>query len=311
MKFLKKYSFVIGIFLFLFILSRLDFSYYRDLAQRINIAKFILVCCIFLATLFLQSYRWLKLMEVQGIHYSFWQSFSMYQVSKFVGLFTPGRIGETSKVLYLAKDYSTGKSFVSIVLDRLFDVVFLLLAGFWGMFLFLRIFKGGILIFFIFVFSLFLLPFIIWKSVSARGILKRVFYFFLPQKYHNKWQTNFRDFIVGLKSYNAGHYAYAFFLTLVIWYVYYVAIYLFACDIGIKMPFFYFSSALSLASLIAFLPISIAGIGTRDAALLAMFSVFNVSKELTIAVSMLVLFLIFLSAFVGLLCWIKKPFFRD
>ncbi len=311
-KLFRKYSFLIGLVIFVFILSRLNFSYYQELINRISLTGLLLVFAtiflLFLPSIALKSYRWQRLMKAQEIHYSFWQAFLMYQASVYLGMFTPARIGEASKVLYLKKDHSPGKAFVSIALDRLADMVFLLAFGYFGMFLFLDILKKDALVFGIILSFLLIIGFLIWKIRLLKYFLQKIFYYFIPSKYQNSWKINFQDFLLGLHSYKFIDYFSAFILTIVIWFAFYLTIYLFALKIGISMPFFYFSSALAIASLVTFLPVSIAGLGTRDVTLLAMFSFFNVPVELTIAVSMFVLFLTFVVSTIGLFCWLKKPF---
>ena len=60
------------------------------------------------------------------IKYSLKDSFLMYCSGLYLGVVTPGRMGEIAKALYLKKDgYSMGKSLVGAVLDRLADFIFL------------------------------------------------------------------------------------------------------------------------------------------------------------------------------------------
>ncbi len=311
-KLFKNYSFLIGIVLFVFILSRLNFGYYKILIAGIHLSGILVILAailfLFLPVLAINSYRWQRLMRKQGIYYSFWQAFLMYNASIYIGLFTPGRVGEASRVFYLKKEHSVGKSFVSIILDRLADIVFLLLFGYFSMFLFLDILKKEVLLFGAIIPALLLFVILALKSRLLKYFLKKVFYYFVPKKYQDLWKINFQDFFRDLKIYKFGDYVFIFFLTLVSWLFYYSVIYLFAREIGIsQVPVFYFFSAFAIVSLTALLPISVMGLGTRDATLLAMFSFFNVSPELIIAVSMFVLFLNFLIAFVGLFCWLKKP----
>lgn len=312
-KLFKKYSFLIGIVLFVFILSRLNFGYYKTLIAGIHLPGILAILAaillLFLPTLALNPYRWQRLMRRQGIYYSFWQAFLMYDASIYIGLFTPGRVGEASRVFYLKKEHSVGRAFVSIILDRLFDIVFLLLFGYFSMFLFLDILKKEVLLFGVIISALLLLVILALKSRLLKYFLKKVFYYFVPKKYQDLWKLNFQDFFRDFKIYKFGDYVFLFFLTLVNWFVFYFMIYLFAREIGIsQVPVLYFFSSLAIASLTALLPISVMGLGTRDAALLAMFSLFKVPAESTVAVSMFILFLTFFHSAIGFFCWLKKPF---
>lgn len=240
----KKYSFLIGLILFIFILLRLDFGYYKGLINRISLSGLLLIFAtiflLFLPSLALKSYRWQRLMKTQGIYYSFWQAFLMYQASVYLGMFTPARVGEASRLLYLTKDHSPGKAFVSIALDRLADMVFLLAFGYFGMFLFLDILKKEVLIFGIIISVLLVIFFLIWKSQLIKYFLQKIFYYFIPLKYHNSWKINFQDFFLNLRSYEFSNYSFSFFLTMIIWFMFYITVYLFALEIGVNIPFFIF-----------------------------------------------------------------------
>jgi hypothetical protein len=313
MKFFKKYSFIVGILLFVFILSRLNFGYYKTLVAGIHLSGILVILAaillLYLPILAITPYRWQRLMRRQGIYYSFWQAFLMYYASMYIGLFTPGRVGEASRVFYLKKEHSVGRAFVSVILDRLFDIFFLLLFGYFSMFLFLDIFKKEVLLFGVIIIALLLLAISALKSRLLKYFLKKAFYYFIPKKYQDLWKINFQDFFRDLKIYKFSDYIFLFFLTLVNWSVYYLVVYLFGREIGIsQVPILYFFSALTVVSLTALLPISIMGVGTRDAVLLAMLSLFKVPAELAVAVSMFILFLTFFISAIGLFCWLKKPF---
>ncbi len=97
----------------------------------------------------------------------------MYNASIYIGLFTPGRVGEASRVFYLKKEHSVGKSFVSIILDRLADIVFLLLFGYFSMFLFLDILKQEVLLFGVIISAVLLLAVLALKSRLPKNFLKK------------------------------------------------------------------------------------------------------------------------------------------
>ena len=73
------------------------------------------------------------------------------------------------------------------------------------------------------------------------------------------------------------------------------------------VTFLYFSFAITIAGLITLIPISIAGIGTRDAALIVLFLPLSIQKEQIIVFSALILMIYLFSALVGFICWLIKP----
>ncbi len=94
-----------------------------------------------------KAWCWNYIKRAQGIKYSLWNSFLMYCSGMYIGILTPGRIGEVVKIFYLKKDgYSIGKSLVGAVLDRLTDFIFLAAFAFLGSLFYLSIFKRTFLI---------------------------------------------------------------------------------------------------------------------------------------------------------------------
>ena len=307
---LKKFYYLFGFFLLVVLLLKVDFRYYKEIIKQVSILKFSLISCLCFPSLFLKAYRWKVLMSVQNIRYSFWDSFLMYQSSTYIGTFTPGRIGEVWKSFYLKKDHSLGKSLVSTLLDRFFDMFFLICFGLLGIFLFSSLFEKTILFFIIFL--ILFGAIIIAVKYFGKELFRKIFYFFLPKKYQEKWHLSIKDFFSGIRQYKMRHYLFSFFITSLVWFIFYLSVYLFSLEIGInQISFLFFSSALAVGSLISLLPFSVLGIGTRDAALIIMFSSFGVRKELIIAVSMYVLFLTLVSSVVGFFSLMKKPIIKN
>ena len=307
---MKKFYYLFGFFLLIIILLKVDFHYYQELIKQVSILKFSLISCLSFPSLFLKAYRWKVLMGVQKIEYSLWDSFLMYQSSTYVGTFTPGRIGEVWKSFYLKKDHSLGKSLVSTFLDRFFDVFFLIFFGLFGIFLFSNLFEKKILFFLIFF--IFFGAIVVALKYFGKELFRKIFYFFLPKKYQEKWHLSINDFFNDIRQYKLRHYLFSFFVTGLVWFVFYLSVYLFSLEIGInQISFLFFSSALAVGSLVSLLPFSVLGIGTRDAALIIMFSSFGVRKELIIAVSMFVLFLALISSLIGFFSLMKKPIIKN
>ena len=124
---IKKYLFLIGIIIFAIIISRLDFHKLILILNNINYQYLFLAFILLLPILMIKSYRWNYLMKKQNINYSFKKSFLMYGIGMYIGIITPGRLGELSKIAFLKNDHhSLGKSSVSVILDRLTDLLFLL-----------------------------------------------------------------------------------------------------------------------------------------------------------------------------------------
>ena len=232
----------------------------------------------------------------------------MYCSGIYLGILTPGRFGEISKALYLKKDgYSIGKSLVSTILDRLSDFAFLLVFLFFGSLFLLTVFQKQILIFVLGIIAGIALFIILLKIGLIKRLLKKIFRIFIPKKYQKSWKLNLCDFINDLGIYKFKQWLIIFLITTFSWVFYYLQMYVLAKGVGIDVPFLYLAIAVTVAGFITLLPISISGIGTRDAVLIALFVPFSIAQEQVIVFSALILSMTIFSALIGLICWWLKP----
>jgi len=307
--YLKKYSYFLGIFLFIIILAKTDID--SVLVNIKNVKFFYLTFAALLSfpILLVKSYCWNYLKKRQNINYNLKDSFLMYGVGLYLGSVTPGRVGEISRALYLKKDgHSFGKSVVGLIIDRLSDVIFLLIFLFFGSLFFFNSFLQQIFIFIAVITFLIFLFFICLKSNIAKPLLGKLFYFFIPDKYQKSWKLNFQDFINDIKVYKLRNYLIVLFLTAVSWFFSYIQIFIIAKSVGIiNVPFLYLSVIFTIISFINLIPISILGIGTREAALIFFLSSFFILKEQIIVFSSLILVMYLFNALIGLICWLIKP----
>lgn len=299
----------IGLILFAIILSRLDLTEVITLLSNINPLYLVPALLLFIPLVIIKARRWQLLMRAQEIEYSLKDSTIMYAAAMYIGAMTPGRVGDFIKVSYLKEDdYPFGKSFATVLLDRLFDLVSLLLLGYAGMLLFITLFERAIIILSsILAGTLLLVIFFIYKKELSKGILKYITSHLIPEKYRESAKTGFSDFGNALKTLNTRQLGRATFITFLGWIIYFLTMYLLALSIDIHIPFLYLATCVSIAAVITLIPVSIAGIGTRDATLIILFSYLGLSKETAIAFSMMILLMYAVNGFIGLVAWLKKP----
>ena len=138
---------VIGIIIFLFILSKIDIKEALGIVAKMNVVYFAFVIALLFPFLLLKAYRWKILMKIQSIKFRLSSAFLIYFVGIAFGVFTPGKLGELVKLMYIKnKGYSTGKSFVSVFFDRMLDVLVLIFIGCISMLFLIEMFKNELLI---------------------------------------------------------------------------------------------------------------------------------------------------------------------
>ncbi len=82
--------------------------------------------------LWAKSIRWNLMLREGGVFYRQHVSFYIYMSCLFLGIVTPGRIGELLKAVYVYKEknVSFSHAFGATVQDRIFDLYFLLILSF-------------------------------------------------------------------------------------------------------------------------------------------------------------------------------------
>lgn len=308
-KILKQWYILIGILVFLYIIfCQIDLAKLFRVLAGANIYLIVSAVAISLIMSFIQPARWNYLKRSQGINYRFKDSFLIYNSSFFFSAITPGHLGDLIKAAYLKKDgYSIGKSLVSVILDRLADVFFLFLVGYLSMFFFARFFVKYIILISCLILIAAAIIYFFNRKELPKIIVKKILKFIIPAKYQKSWHLSYQDFINGFKAYSLKVYLNLFSITVANWLLYYLSFFLMAKSIGVNVPFIFLSMSITIATLATLIPISIAGLGTRDAVLLLLLSLFKVSPEKIIGLSVLYLVLLLATITIGFAAWLKKP----
>ncbi len=314
MKILKEFSrhwyIIIGILIFLYIVFyKINLREVFSILAQANPYSILLAAFFTILMITLQPIRWNYLKRIQDIKYSHKDSFLIYNAGFFFSSITPGRVGDFIKVFYLKKDgHSIGKSMVSITIDRVADVLFLFLLGYFSLLFFFPSFRKEIIL--LTFLSLIILGIFVFfrKNGLLKILFNRVSKIIIPSKYQKSWHLNYQDFINGLKEYRFKNYFILLLFTILNWFFYYTSMYFLAKSINLdNIPLFYFVGSVALAALAVLIPISIFGLGTRDATLLFFFSAVGISPEKTIGFSTLFLLILLMATLIGFLAWLKKP----
>lgn len=312
---MKKIYHLIGIIIFIFILTKIDFAkLFLDL-RNIRIQYLLLLNTLAIPTLFLRSLRWNKLLQAQRINYPLKDAFLAYLGAFFAGIVTPARIGELVKAHYLKKDRGVGysESFASIFLDRVFDISGLFLISAAGMILFFYGFKPiGIYALAIFV-ALSAVFLILWFRYGLFEKSGRFFYRSIFSKVDERMlKGQLKVFLSNTRMITAKPIFFtALALTIAAFGFYFLECFFLARICSINLPFLTIVIIVSLSSIASMLPVTFFGIGTRDASLIYLFSLYGLSTESAVTYS----FLMFLSFYVfcgifGFIGWVIKGSIR-
>jgi len=280
-----------------------------EVISQIKILYFLSALALVFLLLFIKSVRWNWLLKGQGITYKLGESYIIYLSSLYFGFITPGRLGEFIKAFYIKKDkkVSTSRGMSSVILDRLFDMYFLLLAGVLGLWKFNVLGKLSLTYLFLLV-MIVILPLFFLNRTFMKIPVRALYKMALIRKYEQKIEIRVNDFYDGISELVTFKLLPAFFLTCSAYLLFFFQCFLLLRSLGIPINFLDISLMMGVSNLISLMPLSISGLGTRDAVLIYFFSILGYNPEMAVSYSLL----IFLNFFVfgGLLgagAWWMHP----
>lgn len=301
-----------GIIIFIFLLvTRVNLTETLKMLPNIALKDFFAAILFLLFLLLLKAWRWQILLRMQGIYFSRKKSFLIYMAGLFVGVMTPGRVGDFVKIFYLKNEgYSWGKSSFSVLLDRLIVIGFLLCCGYISLLFFIRFFATQLAILSLTILLGLLVTYLfVRKRKTLVGLIEKFISKLMPQRTKDGLKESLSDFYEDFKLLNTTFCIILTAITLLDWSIYFMIAYFLSQSLSLGLSFLVISACVSISAIITLIPISVAGIGTRDATLVFLFSILGLRPESAIAFSMLLLFTYnILTGFIGLVAWLLCPF---
>ena len=311
----KRWFALIGLALFAFILLNVNISKVLEALARANPLFIVFAILLVFVVTIIKGIKWKLIINAQKLNFSLMDCIKVFCIGFLLGIITPGRIGDFSRAMYLKKK---GNSFFqgvsSVFIDRIIDISILLVLALFSVVIFTQLFHKNIvsiplLAFILVVFVL--LSFIAMKKSLSRIFLKPIHAFLVPEKYKSFTKDIMHSFYEGINSAkkNKPLLFGSVFLGLIAWLfsIMVALLVLLALNIS-QIPLIFVFVFVPIITLLEILPISVSGIGTRDAALVFFFSLFGVSAEQAIAYSLIYLFTGYLFvALLGVLFFTQNP----
>ena len=302
---------LLGLPLLAFILWRADAGLLANLTYAVT--PYVLVAALLLngPHVLLKVVRWRGLLRSQGIDYGIRPASLSYLSSIFVGLVTPGRLGDFSRVLHVTRDCGApmARAFSTVLVDRLFDLYAILLVGGAAVVTLGTASREVRTIGLVALAAFLILPLVVllngrvFRRFQALGSGAGPWGRKLLAP--GGWIPQLRDAMLEL---TLGSLVRSAGLTILAYSIFFGQCKLLAVAMDLSVSFAQSSYAVALGSLVTFLPVSIAGLGTREAVIVAYLGTVGVTAEPALAFSVLV-FLTFYVAFglAGAVAWWIKP----
>lgn len=274
MKFLKsnaiKVSFklIVSIVLLFLIFRFIDLNQaYTELISA-NIFYILLSVLFLVFPIYFKAIRWKYIVQLFNIHISLARSVIYTFISVAFGNITPGRVGEFIKAKFLVDKTNINylKSVMTIVIDKIFDILALVLLGLWGFSFLGEIVEGSQ--YFIYVFALYLLILILIFVYFDKAIA--LLYRILPGKYKSGYKK------LNIKR---GFYVKSIVFSLLIWLFIGLQAFFVLKAIGVSPSLYLVMGLIPLMAISSMIPISIGGVGVRELVAISFLLVAGVSVE--------------------------------
>jgi uncharacterized protein (TIRG00374 family) len=305
---------LIGLSIFGFIIFRTGPGRIWETLSAIEWKHLVWAPFLILAIMLVRGARWHYVIRSLGIEYGVARSATVWAIGFFASSVTPAKAGDAVRALYLRNDTgrTLGETFLTVFVDRLWDLGFVLAAGTVSALVFSAryirlpsapLVAGG-------VFVLGVCAVIATRRTLVRALMKPVVAIMVPARFRDSLASNFHTFYDALRVHGsrpvrsvvmAGY-------TLLCWgLIFALAVYI-ARILSLPVRASYIVLIMPIVTLVELIPFSIAGLGTREATVIYFFSVVGAGAAQAVGFSIVyVLIGTYLTALVGFFLWLKHP----
>lgn len=287
-------------FILLFILiSKTGAERLIQAVKGISFTSFLSSALLYVFSIFVSSIRWQYLiMRKIGLK----RLFPLYLIGSFFNNLMPGIIGgDAVKAYYLGKELKQGPNqsaskismaIASVFMDRYIGFISLLIIATIAYPFGERYFRGS--------YIEWILPFIIAAFITGSAIL---FIFRIGRRI--RYMSDFYEY---LRFYGKekGILLRCLLLSLFIQTIIIFSAYVITRGIGINIPFYFLSIIIPIISVISSIPVSISGIGVREASFVLLLSPLGVSHAQAITISLTWFLSFAVGSLPGLILYLRK-----
>jgi len=285
-RYLKKFMPLIGIIIFFYLIF--DIGTDEIISTFLQISPFyvIIAALLTIPRILIRNFAWQRIQKIQKIHLGYFKSLKIFLIGYFYGTITPGYLGQLMRVPYMKEETKqpVGKLFVNSIVETIVHTLSLYCMMIIGAFLVIEYIPEAfpiaciVLIITIFIYWYF------FKKERGEKSFHFLIRFMIPKKlkpYFMRFVDTFYSDFPDIKSLIM-----PFLIGIPTWIIIYSQIYILGLSLDIEIPYLVFIMLYPIANIIAFIPITSAGLGTREATLIFLFSFFGVSPEKVIVISL-------------------------
>lgn len=285
-KYFKKMMPVIGIIILVYIIIDIGTDKIASTFLQISPFYVIIAASLTLPRLLIRNYIWQRILKIQKIHLSYFKSLKIFLIGYFYGSITPGYIGQLMRIPYIKEETNkpVGTLFVNNVIETIIHTFSLYCMMVIGTFLVIEYIPEA----FLFACVLLAVTILVYWYFFNKERGEKTFHFLIRFFIPKKLKLNFMRFVDTFYTDfpNIKGLVVPFLLGIPTWIIIYSQIYILGLSLDIEIPYLVFLMLYAIANIVAFIPITFAGLGTREATLIFLFSFFGVSPEKAVVISL-------------------------
>ncbi|WP_299189626.1 lysylphosphatidylglycerol synthase transmembrane domain-containing protein [uncultured Aquimarina sp.] len=286
----------IGVILLFYLINKVGWKETFDSIKKVSFFHLIAAVLILWIAFYLKSVRWKIISNSYGIPLGKYKALKVFFIGLFLANITPGRLGDFGRLLYLKDDLPTQKiGWSSLIMDRLFDLVCLLLFSF------------SAIIYYQFSFYVLKLPneyggIIFW-------FLGGTLLFFILYKFRRKFKKIIMPWWEAFNSHNLGWLKsiQGFMITCLSMVLIYGVFNYIAWAMRIEIDHLGLFLGTFILGILTLLPITVLGIGVRETSLVVIFQLYKLPAEDAIALSLIIFLLQLISLIPGAIWFYLSP----
>ena len=286
LKYFKRFTPFIGIIILAYIIVSIGTDEIISTFLKISPLYVVFAALLTLPRILIRNIAWRRIQEVQKIHMSYFKSLKIFLIGYFYGSITPGYLGQLMRIPYMKEETKQpiGKLFVNNFVETIVHTMSLYCMMIIGAFLVLEYVPEALPYACVFVLVTFGIYWYFFKKERGEKTFHVLIRYLIPKKlkpYFMRFVDTFYTDFPNLKTLLV-----PFLLGIPTWIIIYTQIYILGLSLGIEVPYIVFITLYPIANIIAFIPVTSAGLGTREAAVIFLFSFFGVSPEIAVVLSL-------------------------
>jgi uncharacterized protein (TIRG00374 family) len=255
--------------------------------------------------IFTRNAAWQLIMRDQKVHVGFFYSAKLFLIGLFYGTITPGYVGELMRVPYLKERTGEpyGKLFVNTVVETFVHTLSLYGMMVVGAVLVIGTIPNLLPITVLWILAVCLIALYFSRKGPGEKVLHTLIRYAIPKKMKGQLSAFVDSFYLDFPHFKAM--ILPFILGIITWVIVFTQEYIIVLALGLPIPYLMFLLLFPIANTAGFIPITFAGLGTRELTAIFIFSTLYAIPEEKILVLSLVGFMV-TDVFMGLLGFIMS-----